>query len=1058
MGLYLMMGMMSEVQGDTSGDPTFYANFNSSLDATCYVEGSDSQATVFGSPAFSLDQTVYKFNGGSLNAASTGIGAIEYDKANFPMTGAGTIEMWFRPNWAGNSTGTNVLFHAHGADTYFAMEDLKISRTNSTLTFNMWFDTAWHCKSVSADISGWQAGDWYHIAVDWGGLDGNYFTLNMYIDGVRVAAYDSEASEQTDTMLVAMNHVLVGGNFYGIYGISADSDSAHYNADGNIDSFAYSNYQRYTSSSFTLPEDEIVGETVADPVFSPEGEMITGQTDVTLTTESGASIYYTIGGATPTTGSSLYSGPITVDNGTVLNAVAVKSGIYSHVVHKTYYYAPVFLANFNSSLAADIYANGTDPLPSLFGDLTFSVDSAVFKFNGGSLNAASSGIGAIEYDKANFPLTGAGTIEMWFCPNWDGSSTGTNVLFHAHGADTYFAMEDLKISRTNSTLTFNMWFDTAWHCKSVSADISGWLAGDWHHIAADWGGLDGNYFTLNLYIDGIRVATYDSEDSEQTDSMLVAMNHVLVGGNFYGIYSISSDCDSAHYNADGNIDSFAYYNYQRYTSSSLTLAEGDMDYVAVPVFSPDNEVISGPTAITITAESGASIYYTKNGSTPTAESDLYTGPVTINSGTVLKAVAIKSGVKSSIVTRTYSYLQASEPVFSPTLQYYTGPIEVTMTSATSGSQIYYTLDGTNPTTSSTLYAGPIAINQGVVEVKAIAGGEYLKTSAVVRNIYAILPSKVTSGNQIVNGSFSNGLNNWIGWGTNGSVWDDYMVCTANSWTSYLGVGSVSLVTDESSTNAYAQGTYGETGGSFGLYQVIPVFKGALYTVDADWMSATGMTDNSWCEFIVYQATVSEINDMATLLYNNNATFPQNSIMAKKDSFTNVNGGESAWDWESITSSMSGYDHATGANTFKATTDYMVVITKYGSTSGVQVAWDNIHVVLKAPGDANADGAVDVGDLGILAANYGKTSGANWSEGDFNGDGAVDVGDLGILAANYGTGSSSSADFDTDYAKVFGTPTDTAEEEDTSSSICSSLGLSLIAGLALMGLMIVKLDK
>jgi hypothetical protein len=112
-----------------------------------------------------------------------------------------------------------------------------------------------------------------------------------------------------------------------------------------------------------------------------------------------------------------------------------------------------------------------------------------------------------------------------------------------------------------------------------------------------------------------------------------------------------------------------------------------------------------------------------------------------------------------------------------------------------------------------------------------------------------------------------------------------------------------------------------------------------------------------------------------------------------------------------------------------------------------------------PGDANGDGAVDVGDLGILAANYGG-SGKNWSQGDFNGDGLVDVGDLGILAANYGRGSSSSCDFDADYAKVFGTEStatdDTAEE--TGSSICSSLGLSLIAGLSMFGLILVKLEE
>jgi hypothetical protein len=62
----------------------------------------------------------------------------------------------------------------------------------------------------------------------------------------------------------------------------------------------------------------------------------------------------------------------------------------------------------------------------------------------------------------------------------------------------------------------------------------------------------------------------------------------------------------------------------------------------------------------------------------------------------------------------------------------------------------------------------------------------------------------------------------------------------------------------------------------------------------------------------------------------------------------------------------------------------------------------IEGAVSLPGDANGDGVVNVGDLGILAGNYGTLEGATWEMGDFNGDGAVNVGDLGILAGNYGS--------------------------------------------------------
>jgi hypothetical protein len=63
--------------------------------------------------------------------------------------------------------------------------------------------------------------------------------------------------------------------------------------------------------------------------------------------------------------------------------------------------------------------------------------------------------------------------------------------------------------------------------------------------------------------------------------------------------------------------------------------------------------------------------------------------------------------------------------------------------------------------------------------------------------------------------------------------------------------------------------------------------------------------------------------------------------------------------------------------------------------------------LQHPGDANNDGGVNVGDLGILAANWQQVTilGKSWDQGDFTGDDIVNVGDLGVLAANWGwTGS------------------------------------------------------
>jgi hypothetical protein len=130
-----------------------------------------------------------------------------------------------------------------------------------------------------------------------------------------------------------------------------------------------------------------------------------------------------------------------------------------------------------------------------------------------------------------------------------------------------------------------------------------------------------------------------------------------------------------------------------------------------------------------------------------------------------------------------------------------------------------------------------------------------------------------------------------------------------------------------------------------------------------------------------------------------------------------------------------------------------------------------EVAAQIAGDANEDGAVDVSDLSILAANYGTTSGATWGLGDFTGDGAVDVSDLSLLAANYGTGSSDTLTWADAYTQAFGTIGNDTEnssaeaddasnenDEESSANTTCSMGLSLIVGLTLMGWTLVKLKE
>ena len=56
----------------------------------------------------------------------------------------------------------------------------------------------------------------------------------------------------------------------------------------------------------------------------------------------------------------------------------------------------------------------------------------------------------------------------------------------------------------------------------------------------------------------------------------------------------------------------------------------------------------------MSAEDGASIYYTINGNNPTTSSTLYTAPFTLNSSATVKAIAVKDGVSSTVTSATFN--------------------------------------------------------------------------------------------------------------------------------------------------------------------------------------------------------------------------------------------------------------------------------------------------------------------------------------------------------------------------------------------------------------------
>lgn len=131
----------------------------------------------------------------------------------------------------------------------------------------------------------------------------------------------------------------------------------------------------------------------------------------------------------------------------------------------------------------------------------------------------------------------------------------------------------------------------------------------------------------------------------------------------------------------------------------------------------------------------ADIYYTTDDNVSdrdiVSRGTLYTRPVNVDRSLNLRAVCAKDGFETSSVSRASYRLVVKDVAF------YSDPIDgkpgyymIELDCKTAGAKIYYTTDGSKPTTSSTLYTGPFEASLGV-EIKAFAEKEGMQTSSVI---------------------------------------------------------------------------------------------------------------------------------------------------------------------------------------------------------------------------------------------------------------------------------------------------------------------------------------
>lgn len=254
-------------------------------------------------------------------------------------------------------------------------------------------------------------------------------------------------------------------------------------------------------------------------------------------------------------------------------------------------------------------------------------------------------------------------------------------------------------------------------------------------------------------MDEVVLSLFDSKD----ESLLHPVEHILENpvlssdGRYLG-YSIELELDAGRYfftigafhlddNGDreqigsykvGTFDIFKATTRQVYVSPEGNLPQ----IIPAPSIYPEGGLCKEGTFVSMESDfPTATIYYTTDGTDPSTDSIRYIKPISIDRCMTIKAIAVVEGFGSSTTSEESYRVKVEDPAFSIKDKSLVSFDRLELATSTKDATIWYTMDGTEPSSENgTKYTAPITLRR-TVNVKAVAIKEGLEPSNVVSAQY-----------------------------------------------------------------------------------------------------------------------------------------------------------------------------------------------------------------------------------------------------------------------------------------------------------------------------------